>query len=216
MIILNSNVFERLASQRLVTISEVVNSLFGLNPNTKTKDLKEEMVEEVQDIKKTISRNIRSLNIQVSSVNDEMNSDLVFAATHDFMREGITPEIIIEKGKEAVIAYSYSNDWQKYMMAFGGRPLVELVSQTRKSGRGQHRKSDEEQGTQKMMGLLIKLLAYKHPNGKYGTVQKPTISEIYKDILALAEKEQVSEKGIKRSAFHAKASLALKAIHDES
>ncbi|MFC7510044.1 hypothetical protein ACFQUX_28460 [Pantoea stewartii] len=49
------------------------------------------------------------------------------------------------------------------MMAFGGRTLVELVAQVRKSGRGQHRKSDEEVGTFKMMGLLLQLLAQKHP-----------------------------------------------------
>ncbi len=44
----NRNAYERLVAQRLVTIAEVVNSLYAINPNTKTKDLSEEYIEEIQ------------------------------------------------------------------------------------------------------------------------------------------------------------------------
>ncbi|EBP0012578.1 hypothetical protein HX37_17540 [Salmonella enterica] len=214
--ILNINAFERLASQRLVTISEVVNALYGLNPNVKTKDLDPDITEEVQDIRKTITRNIRYLKIHVSSVNDELDSDLVFAAAHDYMMQGITPEVIIERGKNAIVTFFYANDWQKYMMAFGGRSLVDEVAQIRKTGRGQHRKTDEETGTLKMMGLLIKLLAEKHPSKKYGSPDKPTITEIYKDVVSMIERESLTTKGVGKSTFAAKASQALRAVIDDS
>ncbi|KGT88314.1 hypothetical protein NG99_21380 [Erwinia typographi] len=214
--ILNINAFERLAAQRLVTIAEVVNAIYAINPNTKVKDLNEDDVEEIQDIRKAVTRNIRYLKIRVGSVNEELDADLAFAAAYDYISEDITPKEIIERIKDAVIAFHYSNDWQNYMMAFGGRSLVEIVGQVRKTGRGQHRKSDEEKGNQKMMGLLIKLLADKHSSGKYGETHKPKISEIYKDVLALAEKEKISDKGIKRATFNAKASAALKAVYDEN
>lgn len=214
--LLNIDVFERISSQRIVTIAEVVNSLYGVNPNTKMKDLPDDIAEETQDIRKAITRNLRSLNIRIATVNDELDADLVFAAALDYMREGITPETIIRRGKDAISAYIYTNNWEDLMFAFGGRSLVETVSKVRKTGRGQHRKSDEENGTFKMLGLLIKLMAEKHPTGKYGTREKPTISEIYKDVLALIEKEQVTTKGIGKSTFSAKASQALMAIYDES
>lgn len=213
---LSRSAFERLTTQRLVTVSEVVNSLYALNPNIKTKDIGQDYSEEIQDTRKAVVRNIRYLNIRVGGVSEELDADLVFAAAYDYLMPEITPEEIIERVREGVIAFHYNNEWQKYMMAFGGRSLVELVGQVRKTGRGQHRKSDEEAGTQKMMGLLIRLLAEKHPNGKYGDVDKPKISEIYKDVLALAEKAQVSDKGIKRATFSAKASAALKSVYDES
>ena len=210
----NRNVYERLVAQRLVTIAEVVNSLYAINPNTKTKDLSEEYIEEIQETRKAVIRNIRYLNIRVASVNEEINADLAFAAAYDYLMEEITPEEIIERVKEGVIAFHYSNDWQEYMMAFGGRTLVELVAQVRKSGRGQHRKSDEEDGTFKMMGLLLQLLAQKHPTKKYGSYEKPTISEIYNDVLVLIENGSLTTKGVGKSTFSAKASLALRALID--
>ncbi|MEA5105184.1 hypothetical protein [Pantoea sp. S18] len=210
--ILHINPFERLASQRLVTITEVVNALYGLNPNSKIKDISNEAAEEIQDIRKSVIRNIRFLKIRVGSVSEELDADLVFAAAHDYMRIGVTPEEIIERGKEAIESFYYTNDWQNYMMAFGGRSLVELAAQVRKTGRGQHRKSDEEAGTLKMMGLLIKLLADKHPSKKYGRSDKPTISEIYKDVLCLIERESLTTKGVGKSTFAAKASVALKSV----
>lgn len=212
--LLSSNVFERLASQRLITINEVVYALYGLNPNTKTADLPKEVAEEAQDIKKTISRNLRSAGFRVYSVTTEMEADLVFAACIDYINEEITPPAIINKVKEAVSEFVYTNEWEKYMFAFGGRTLLEDVAKIRKTGRGQHRKVDEENGTLKMMGLLIKLLADKHPTKKYGSRENPTISEIYKDICMLIELEKATTKGIGKSTFSAKAAAALQSIHN--
>lgn len=212
--ILNRNAFERLAAQRLVTIAEVVNSLYSINPNIKTKDLDEEYAEAVQDTRKSVTRNIRYLKIHVGSVNEELDADLAFAAAYDYIMHGVTPEEIIERIKEGIIAFHYSNNWERYMMGFGGRALVDIVAQVRKTGRGQHRKSDEEVGTLKMMGLLIRLLAEKHPTKKYGNYDKPTISEIYNDVLLLIERDSLTTKGVGKSTFSAKASSALKSIND--
>ncbi|MCI1029785.1 hypothetical protein [Pantoea dispersa] len=213
--LLNIGVFERITSQRMVTIAEVINTLYGINPNKKLKELPDDVAEEASDIRKAITRNIRSLNISLLTVNDEVDADLVFAAAHDFMRQGITPEIILKRGREALLTFLYRNDWEKYMFAFGGRSLVETMSSVRKTGRGQHRKTDEENGTLKMMGALIKLLAAKHPTGKYGSVEKPTISEIYKDVLSLLEKENVSTKGLRRSTFASKSKSSLASFYDD-
>ncbi|MEX3064014.1 hypothetical protein AB4K26_21385 [Klebsiella variicola] len=212
--LLGTSVFERLASQRLVTISEVVYSLYGLNPNSKSSDLPKEVADEAQDIRKTISRNLRSAGFRIGSVSTELDADLIFAACIDYINEEITPPVIFQRVKEAVEGFVYTNDWEKYMYAFGGRSLLEDVAKIRKTGRGQHRKVDEENGTLKMMGLLIKLLAEKHPTKKYGSIEKPTISEIYNDILMLIDKEQTTTKGIGKSTFSAKASIALKSIHN--
>ncbi|MHB2095865.1 hypothetical protein [Pantoea dispersa] len=213
--LLNIGVFERITSQRMVTIAEVINTLYGINPNKKLKELPDDVAEEASDIRKAITRNIRSLNISLLTVNDEVDADLVFAAAHDFMRQGTTPEIILKRGREALLTFLYRNDWEKYMFAFGGRSLVETMSSVRKTGRGQHRKTDEENGTLKMMGALIKLLAAKHPTGKYGSVEKPTISEIYKDVLSLLEKENVSTKGLGRSTFASKSKSSLASFYDD-
>jgi hypothetical protein len=213
--LLNIDVFERIASQRIVTIAEVINTLYGINPNTKLKELPDDIAEETSDIRKAITRNIRSLDVRLHTVNDEVDADLVFAAAHDFMREGITPEVILQRGREALLSFLYRNDWEQCMFAFGGRSLVDTMSSVRKTGRGQHRKTDEENGTLKMMGALIKLLASKHPTGKYGSVEKPTISEIYKDVVSLLEKEGVSIKGLGRSTFASKSKASLNSFYDD-
>jgi len=213
--LLNIDVFERIASQRIVTIAEVINTLYGINPNTKLRELPEDIAEETSDIRKAIIRNIRSLDVRLSTVNEEVDADLVFAAAHDFMREGITPEVIVQRGREALLSFLYRNDWEQFMFAFGGRSLVDTMSSLRKTGRGQHRKTDEENGTLKMMGALIKLLASKHPTGKYGSVQKPTISEIYKDVLSLLDAENVSTKGLGRSTFASKSKASLNSFYDD-
>jgi len=63
--LLNINVFERIASQRIVTIAEVINTLYGINPNTKLKELPDDIAEETSDIRKAITRNIRSLDVRL-------------------------------------------------------------------------------------------------------------------------------------------------------
>lgn len=213
--LLTQNIFERFIAQRLVSINEVVNSLYGLNPNTKTKDLPSEISEEAQDIKKAISRNIKSLTEQYVTISQEIDADLVFGAAFTFINTEITPEEVIERSKEAIAGYIHTNNWIDTMFAFGGRGLVDDITKIRKTGRGKHKKDDEESGTLKMMGLLIKLLAKKHPTDRYGTPEKPIISAIYSDVLDLIASEQGTTKGVGKSTFAAKARYAINAVHDD-
>ncbi|EMC5231566.1 MULTISPECIES: hypothetical protein [Yersinia] len=209
--LLTENMFQRLTTQRLVSISEVVNSLYGINPNTKTKDLPDDISEEAQDIKKAIARNLKSLGNSYVTISSEVDADLVFGAAHQFLVEGITPREIIDRAIEAVSAYVYTNDWENIMFAFGGRLLVDDMTKIRKTGRGKHKKEDEENGTLKMVGLLIKLLAKNHASKKYGTSEAPTITEIYRSIIALAEEESITLKGIGKSTFASKSAAAIRA-----
>ncbi|MFM7947855.1 MAG: hypothetical protein ACTH5S_08975 [Hafnia alvei] len=212
--LLTGNTFERLANQRLVTISEVVNSLYGLNPNTRTKDLPEDIAEEAADIKKAIMRNIRSLGEQFVTPAAEIDSDLVFGAAYSYVVPEITPVEIKDRAIEAITAYMGGNQWESVMFAFGGRSLVDEIARIRKTGRGQHKKKDEESGTMKMLGLLIKLIAQKSTGNKYGTSEAPIIASVYRDILALVETENLTTKGIGKSTFAAKAAEALAATKE--
>ncbi|AUU95526.1 TPA: hypothetical protein RRH03_001517 [Klebsiella pneumoniae] len=209
MMLLNIDVFERLALQRLATIAEVVNSLYGLHPATKINTLNEDAAEEIKGVRQIISRNIKSLGINVSGVNEEMNADLLFSAASEYMRDGITPPAIVTRGKESLSTLAKTNKWEEYMYAFGGRSLVEEVSAARKTGRGQHRKTDEEAATLKMMGLLIKMLAQKQTGQSYGTVKKPNVAAIYRDLTRFAEDHNIDLKGVSKATFAAKARTAI-------
>jgi hypothetical protein len=51
--------------------------------------------------------------------------------------------------------------WEEKACNLCGLHLVNYIKETNRSGRRQHRKQDEEDGTMKMMGLLIQLLVKK-------------------------------------------------------
>ena len=72
----------------------------------------------------------------------------------------------------------------------------------------------EEDGTMKMMGVIIQLLVKKSGASSYINSGKPNVTAIYKDVLDLLECEGISKKGISRAAFAAKAKQALLAIHN--
>ncbi len=210
--LLGKNMFERLTSQRLVTITEVVNALYGINPNTKTKQLPPEISEEAQDIRKAILRNISTLSERKISISEELDADYVFGASYQFLSKGITPEEVIARVDEAIRALLNSNGWENKMLAFGGRSLVEEMSKSRKSGRGAHRVNDEQKSTDKTLALLIMLLTEKHPSKKYGSPKKPKISEIYSDLESMANTWNISDKGIKKSTFYNKIKFALSSV----
>lgn len=211
--LLTDNMFQRLARQRLVTVAEVVNALYGLNPNTRTKDIPADIAEEAADIRRAITRNLRSLERYITATN-EIDADLVFGAAYPFVDDGITPKEIKDRAIEAISAFTYSNQWEKVMFAFGGRALVEDVAIIRKTGRGQHKKKDEENGSLKMIGILIKLLAKKSVGNRYGTSDSPIVSAIYRDVLEMAEEEGITTKGIGKSTFAAKAAAGINATKE--
>lgn len=68
--------------------------------------------------------------------------------------------------------------WEEKARNLGGLQLVNYIKETNRSGRGQHRKQDEENGTMKMMGLIVHLLIKNQahlPTSKMGNL----IAQLY-------------------------------------
>lgn len=136
---------------------------------------------------------------------------LILAVAHRYINEK-TPDVISESIIEMVKTFIYINKWEEHIRAIGGEELLRSVSDIRKTGRGEHKKSEEMEGTNKMMGLLVKLLASK--SDRYGTQENPKVSEIYNDVLKIVSSEDLTTKGISRPTFYKKIKLALESIHD--
>lgn len=206
--------FERLAQLVAITPHEAALALAGINPAFRISEVPKESIAFVDAARKAISRALEN-HLEVRIATDKaVDANLVFTAAYLFIEDS-TPTVIVDRIKEAVDWISRANNWRETLYDLGGLALHDEVATYRKNGRGNHRKEDEQKGTLKMMGVLVKLLADKHPTHKYGTSSKPIISEIYRDVLILTESENISLKGIGKSTFANKASEALQFTLDE-
>lgn len=213
--ILKSDVFERFLMQSSSTINEVSLVVFGIPPFTAVKDIPEDIGPLVKEVRLYMKRCLNSLSSYYKNMNfyptTECYMELVLASAYRYINEN-TPEVIEKKIASSVEYFVYSNKWESHIRAFGGDELLMIVSEHRKTGRGAHRKEVEQNGTNKILGLVIKLLTSK--SSKYGTPEKPKTSEIYTDILKMAQAEEVTMTGLGRATFYNKVKDALQAIHD--
>ncbi|EOJ5577061.1 hypothetical protein ACSD2Y_003039, partial [Escherichia coli] len=137
----------------------------------------------------------------------------IFLASYPFIDTN-TPEIIVQKISEAIDDLRGTKGWEEKARNLGGLQLVNYIKETNRSGRGQHRKQDEENGTMKMMGLIVHLLIKKSGSSSYIQNGKPNRTAIYRDIETLIKDEGISHKGIAKATFLEKISRALLAVHD--
>lgn len=212
--ILTADVFERFLMQNTATINEVSLVIFGLSPFTPVKSIPEELKPYLTETRLYMRRNLNTLSHidnRTFTPTTECNSSLILASAYRYTNEK-TPDAIKDAVRKAVETFIYSNKWEDYINAFGGNELLRFVRNTRRTGRGEHKKSAEMEGTNKTMGLLVKLLASK--SERYGTQVNPKLSEIYNDILKIVDSENLTTKGIARPTFYKKIKLALEAIHD--
>ncbi|EJD6581376.1 hypothetical protein M0L63_RS01540 [Providencia rettgeri] len=213
--ILKSDVFERFLMQSSSTINEVSLVVFGLPPFTAVKDIPEDMTPFVKEVRLYMKRCLNSLSGHYKNMSfhpsTECYMELILASAYRYINEN-TPEAIADKITSSVQYFVYSNKWEDYMRAFGGDELLNIVSEHRKTGRGAHRKEVEQNGTNKILGLTLKLLISK--SNKYGSPEKPKISEIYADILKVVQAEEATMTGLAKATFYNKVNSALQAIHD--
>ncbi|MBD2809924.1 hypothetical protein ID853_03255 [Xenorhabdus sp. Vera] len=213
--VLSADVFERFLMQSSSTINEVSLVIFGLSPFTTAKDIPDDIKPLIKEVRTYMRRNLDSISTYYGNrsftPSTECFLDLVLAVAFRYANEK-TPPVIAENISNAVESFIHRNTWEDHMLAFGGNDLLFTVRQIRKTGRGAHRKEDEQAGTNKLLGLMVKLLASKAD--KYGTSENPKISEIYQDVLSMVEKEGVTMKGLARATFYNKIQKAVASIHD--
>ncbi len=213
--VLNADLFERFLMQSSSTINEVSLVVFGLPPFTAVKNIPEDIKPLIAEVRLYMKRCLNALSSHHKNINfhpsTECYMELVLASAYRYINEK-TPVIIATSIRSSVQYFVYSNKWEDYMRAFGGNELLRIVSEHRKTGRGAHRKEVEQNGTNKIMGLVLKLLVSK--SNKYGSPEKPKISEIYADILKVAETEEATMAGLAKATFYNKVNDAFQAIHD--
>lgn len=212
--ILSADIFERFLMQNTSTINEVSLVIFGLSPFTTIRNIPDELKQYITETRLYMRRNLNTLSHiynRMFAPTVECDCYLVMASAYRYTNE-LTPDVIKSAVMKSVEMFIYSNKWEDHINAFGGEGLLQLVRDIRKTGRGDHKKNAEMEGTNKIVGLLVKLLASK--SAKYGTPDKPKVSEIYKDVLMIVEAEDLTTKGIARPTFYNKIKHALESIHD--
>jgi hypothetical protein len=90
--------------------------------------------------------------------------------------------------------------------------LLQVGIALKSSKRGLHRKEDEKEYNDKLMGMLVKLIAHKIGHS-FGTSKKPSISAILNELYKLADEEGISKTGLSKSAIYEKIRKALNSIY---
>ncbi len=211
--ILRKSPIERLCVSVSITPHEMALALAGLSPSMRISDVPSENFEYVEFVRTSIARAIKVHRGVKTSKDEAWHALDVLLASYSFIDQD-TPDIIVQKVSEAIDDLRGTKGWEDKARSLGGLQLVNYIKDTNRSGRGQHRKQDEENGTMKMMGVLIHLLIKKSGSSSYIQAGKPNCTAIHRDIEELIKAEGISPKGIAKATFLAKASQALSAIHD--
>ncbi|WP_314141010.1 hypothetical protein [Buttiauxella noackiae] len=211
--ILRKSPIERLCVSVSITPQEMALALAGLNPSMRISDVPPEHSDYVELTRRSIARALKVYMDKKIATDEACNALDILLAAFPFIEE-TTPEIITQKVREAIDDLRGTKGWEDKARSLGGLHLVNYIKDTNRSGRGQHRKQDEEAGTMKMMGVLIHLLVKKSGESSYINSGRPNVTAIYRDVEELLKLENISNKGISRAAFADKASQALSAIHD--
>lgn len=158
--ILKKSPIERLCASVSITPHEMALALADLNPSMRIGDVPQDKFEQVESARTHIARAIRLHSGVKTSKDEPYRAGDIFLASFPFMEAG-TPEAIIKAVTDTIDDLRGTKNWEEKALNLGGRDLVRYIKETSRSGRGQHRKLDEEQGNMKMMGLLVLLLVKK-------------------------------------------------------
>lgn len=212
--IIRKSPIERLCVSVSITPHEMALALAGLNPSMRLSDVPEEYSGYVDFVRTGLARAIKVHRGEKTSKDEACHSLDILLASYSYIEED-TPEIIIEKINEAIDDLRGTKGWEDKARNLGGLSLVKHIKETNRSGRGQHRKADEEKGTMKMMGILIHLLIKKSASSSYIQGGKPNRTAIYRDVEVLLKEMNISPKGIAKATFMEKMTQALASVQDE-
>ncbi|WP_437214597.1 hypothetical protein [Pectobacterium sp. LFLA-215] len=208
------DVFERFTQLKGVNAQEMALAILGINPFSDPKDIPKDIEKDVYQLRTILRQNAGINENKNLQYNDRIEAEKYFSESYRFINIEYTPKPIIDKCHKVINSIAREVGWKENLLKYGDDELIEYGRSIRKSGRGIYRKEHERENTDKLLALLIMLLADKLGN-KYGTAKEPSKREIYRDLVSLAEKEGVSLKGIKESSFYNKVKKSFNSLFSE-
>ncbi|KFX02286.1 hypothetical protein [Pectobacterium carotovorum] len=206
--------FERFTKLKDVTAQEMALAILGINPFADPKDIPKDIEKDVFQLRTILRQNAGSNINRNLQHNERIDAKIYFAESYKFISTDDMPKPIFDKCHEVINNIAREVGWKEKLLQYGDDELIEYGRSIRKSGRGIYRQEHEKENTDKLLALLIMLLADKLGN-KYGTAKEPSKREIYRDLVSLAEKESVSLKGIKESSFYNKVKKSFNSLFSE-
>lgn len=206
--------FERFTKLKDVTAQEMALAILGINPFSDPKDIPKGIEKDVSQLRTILRQNAGSNINRNLQHNERIDAKIYFAESYKFINTDDMPKPILDKCHEVINNIAREVGWKEKLLKYGDDELIEYGRSIRKSGRGIYRLEHEKENTDKLLALLIMLLADKLGN-KYGTAKEPSKREIYRDLVSLSEKEGVSLKGIKESSFYNKVKKSFNSLFSE-
>ncbi|RJL46502.1 hypothetical protein D5078_10195 [Pectobacterium carotovorum] len=206
--------FERFTQLKGVNAQEMALAILGINPFSDPKDIPKDIEKDVYQLRTILRQNAGINENKNLQYNDRIEAEKYFSESYRFINIEYTPKPIIDKCHKVINSIAREVGWKENLLKYGDNELIEYGRSIRKSGRGIYRQEHEKENTDKLIALLIMLLADKLGN-KYGTAKEPSKREIYRDLINLAEKEAVSLKGIKESSFYNKVKKSFNSLFSE-
>ncbi|ECZ8026424.1 hypothetical protein AIA23_01925 [Salmonella enterica subsp. enterica serovar Rubislaw] len=176
-----------------LTTREAALAMLGFDYYTEDRDLEYEQLEEVNKLKKVITRNLQKIVDRAAS-NITYPSHWILCAAYSFMDE-YTPGEVRETINKAVVEMTNEKGWEKSLKKLGGDELYELGKRIRHHKRGLHKRDDEDRNNCKLIALLVELLQ------KHGKPNYKDMINIHRDIEKLCNDKGISTEGIKKSSF---------------
>ncbi|ECJ2221879.1 hypothetical protein FNS94_08215 [Salmonella enterica] len=176
-----------------LTTREAALAMLGFDYYTEDRDLEYDNLEEVNKLKKVITRNLQKMVDRAAS-NVTYPSHWVLCAAYSFMDKH-TPGEVKETINKAVVKMTNEKNWERFLKEFGGEELYELGKRIRHHKRGLHKRDDEDRNDWKLIALLVELLQ------KNGKPNYKDLIAIHRDIEKLCAEKGISTDGIKKSTF---------------
>ena len=209
---LKLGIFEREAKAPELNIKQLALLMCGVDPTVKTADIPEAKVEAYNIYYRQLSRWLSASKLFRGGNSTAYPADYMFALAYPLIDEDITPQPIKDRCLAAVALIANQNKGKEHLYAMGGDELLQVGIALKSSKRGLHRKEDEKEYNDKLMGMLVKLIAHKIGHS-FGTSKKPSISAILNELYKLADEEGISKTGLSKSAIYDKIRKALNSIY---
>ncbi|PWC12943.1 hypothetical protein [Brenneria corticis] len=204
-------IFEREAKTPEINVKQLALLLCGEDPDTKTTEIPVDKKSAYDIYYRHISKWLSASGLFRGGNQAPQQADYMFALAYPMIDEEITPEPIKIRCLKAVAYVASRNNGKEHLFQMGGEDLYLKGIELSRNQRGLHRKDDERDNTDKLIGLLVKLLAKKLGNS-YGTIEEPTISKIYSELKILADEKNISMAGISKSTVYKKISSSLQIL----